>query len=81
MISGLEPKAGEERLRALLQLGSMRARRRVSLLSSEVHSERMRGNGQMLQQDKIGVDVRKRFSLRGSQTLEQEAGEEDPSHT
>lgn len=81
MISGLEPKAGEERLRVLLQLGGMRARRRVSLLSSEVHSERMRGNGQMLQQDKFGVDIRKRFSLRGGQTLEQEAEEEDPSHT
>lgn len=45
MIRGLEPKAEEERLRELLQLGGVRARRRVSLLSSEVHSGRTRGKG------------------------------------
>lgn len=59
MIRGLEPKAEEERLRELLQLGGVRARRRVSLLSSEVHSGRTRGNGHTLQQNKFGVDVGK----------------------
>lgn len=81
MIRGLEPVAGEERLRGLLQLGGVTARRRVSLLSSEVHSERTRVNGHMLQQDKFGVGIRKRFAPKGGQTLEQEAREMEKSHT
>jgi len=51
--------AGEERLRELPQFGGVGGRRRVLLLSSEVHSEKTRGNGHMLQQDKFDVDVRK----------------------
>jgi len=59
MVRGLEPVAGEERLRELPQFGGVGGRRRVLLLSSEVHSEKTRGNGHMLQQDKFDVDVRK----------------------
>lgn len=81
MMRGLEPVAGKERLGELLHLGDVRARRRVSLPSSEVHSKRTRVNGHMLQQDKFGVEVRKHFSPKGGQTLEQEAGEMEKSHT
>lgn len=55
--------------------------RKVSLLSSEVHSERMRVNGYMLQQEKFRVDIRKHFSPDGCETLGQETREMEKSPT
>lgn len=49
------------------------------MLSSEVHSERLCGNGDMSQQDKFGVDVRKYLSPEGGETLEQETREMEKS--
>lgn len=55
--------------------------RRVSLLSSELHSERTRVNGHVLQQEKFKVDIRKHFSPDGCETLGHEAREMEKSPT